>query len=182
MKKKKFNWFSLLSFVIMFVVIFATFKFVVFPIRVQGESMMNALLDQELGIMNIWQVKQNGVERFDIVVIHSKELEEDIIKRIIGLPGEDVEYKNDKLYINGKYIEEPFLDRVFAEEEKAVFDDKLFTEDFHIKLKKGEYFAMGDNRLNSMDSRVLGTFTMKDIKAKNGYIIYPFNRMGPLKE
>ena len=72
-----------------------------FFVKVQGESMMNTLLDQELGIMNIWQVKQNGVERFDIVVIHSKELEEDIIKRIIGLPGEDVEYKNDKLYING---------------------------------------------------------------------------------
>ncbi|HEY9576982.1 MAG TPA: signal peptidase I, partial [Pseudobacillus sp.] len=71
--------------------------FIIAPIVVDGESMMPTLNDGDWMIVN----KLGEPERFDIVVFHAPE-HKDYIKRVIGLPGDKVEYKDDKLYINGK--------------------------------------------------------------------------------
>ncbi|KRN50618.1 hypothetical protein IV49_GL001937 [Kandleria vitulina DSM 20405] len=137
--------------------------------------MESTLQDGEFAIMSR---DFSVIKRFDIVVLSSETLKETIIKRVIGLPGETIEYKNDKLYVNGKYVKETFLDQSFKEQKKREMESPLFTNNFKVTLKKGEYYVLGDNRLNSVDSRALGTFTIKDFKARGGIILYPFNKMG----
>ena len=87
-----------------------------------------------------------------------------IIKRIIGLPGETIEYKDNQLYVNGKKMKENYGSDI--------------TEDFSVKVGKGSYFVLGDNRTNSMDSRYFGSFKKKDIIGKTSLTIFPFSRIG----
>ena len=113
-------------------------------------------------ILDIIDYKIHGLKRFDIVVVD--EGSELIIKRVIGLPGELVEYKNNKLYINGKKVNDKYASKE--------------TEDFSILVPKGEYFVLGDNRTNSLDSRVFGTFSKDKILGKTSMTLFPFNRWG----
>ena len=80
--------------------------FIVTPVRVRGESMEKTLQNNDIMILNKMAYKFNDIKRFDIVVIDITD--EYIIKRVIGLPGEKVEYKNNKLYINGKEKKETY--------------------------------------------------------------------------
>lgn len=137
-------------------------KYLYTPIKVNGESMMKTLCDGDIMILDIIGYKKDGLKRFDIVVVD--EGNELIIKRVIGLPGESVEYKNNKLYINGRVVKDKYASNE--------------TDDFSIEVPKGEYFVLGDNRGNSMDSRVFGTFSKSDILGKTNLIIFPFNRLG----
>ena len=70
------------------------------------------------------------IHRFDIVDVRSSALKEDVIKRVVGLPGEEVSYKNDHLYINGQLVEEPFLKLPFMKKEKIKYDLTHYTKDF----------------------------------------------------
>ena len=118
-----------------------------------------------------------NLHRFDIVDVRSSALKEDVIKRVIGLPGEEISYKNDRLYINGQFVEEPFLKLPFMKKEQIQYDLTQYTKDFRIKLRHDEYFVLGDNRPMSYDSRYFGPVHIEDIRAKNGYIIYPIQHI-----
>ena len=135
------------------------------PIRVNGTSMYPTLQDKEFMILNKISLKQ-GINRFDIVVV--QENNKYIIKRVIGLPGESVMYKDSKLYINGKVIEDNY--------------SKTTTNDFdNVVLGENEYFVMGDNRAVSSDSRIIGPVNIENIKGKTNLIIFPFNKMGTVE-
>lgn len=111
------------------------------------------------------------IERFDIVIIDVPELNKYYVKRIIGMPGDKVEYKNDMLYINDQFIEEPYLDAKKSEW-------TIFTTDFLIdKVPDNEYFVLGDNRRNSKDSRSMGTISKGNILSKLFSIYYPLDEM-----
>ena len=146
--------------IILVVVLIKTF--VVSPIRVNGASMNPTLNDKDIMLLDEISYRFFDVERFDIVVV--KEEDEYLIKRVIGLPGETVEYKNDKLYIDGKYVKEDF-------KHKETFD-------FSTTLGKDEYFIMGDNRTNSTDSRVFGPISRDKIMGKTSLTILPISRFG----
>ena len=123
------------------------------------------LQDKEFMILNKISLKQ-GINRFDIVVV--QENNKYIIKRVIGLPGESVMYKDSKLYINGKVIEDNY--------------SKTTTNDFdNVVLGENEYFVMGDNRAVSSDSRIIGPVNIENIKGKTNLIIFPFNKMGTVE-
>ena len=175
MKNNKKYFYSILEMMILIVVTICVFKFVVIPVRIDGSSMENTLHDKSIALINTIAVSEKNIKRFDVVVVNSKELNEKIIKRVIGLPGETVEFKNDVLYIDGKEVEQSFLDEKYVEESKMIYNTKLFTDDFKVEVGEGEYFVMGDNSIKSMDSRVLGCFTIDDIIGDNGMIIYPFS-------
>lgn len=110
----------------------------------------------------------NKVERFDVVAFKSPdEHGQEYIKRVIGLPGDKIEYVDDQLYINGTPIEEIYLDR----EKKKLGDGEVFTKDFSLEelsgvkeVPKNKLFVLGDNRLYSRDSRNFGFVDIKAIK------------------
>lgn len=152
-------------FLIILTAIIITRIFFFSPIRVNGTSMYPTLQDKEFMILNKISLKQ-GINRFDIVVV--QENNKYIIKRVIGLPGESVMYKDSKLYINGKVIEDNY--------------SKTTTNDFdNVILGENEYFVMGDNRAVSSDSRIIGPVNIKNIKGKTNLIIFPFNKMGTVE-
>ena len=163
-KDKKFINFikELIPYVLIIIAVLLFKKYLYAPIKVNGESMMNTLHDKDIMILDIIDYKIHGLKRFDIVVVD--EGSELIIKRVIGLPGELVEYKNNKLYINGKKVNDKYAS------EK--------TEDFSVLVPKNEYFVLGDNRTNSLDSRVFGTFSKDKILGKTSMTLFPFNRWG----
>ena len=114
-----------------------------------------------------------NIRTLDIVEItdeyeQSRQIHNDkIIKRVIGLPNEQIRYTDNKLYINEKLIET-----------NLSFKD---TKDFEYVTKDGEYFVLGDNRTVSKDSRILGNFKKKDIIGKVSTRIYPLDRIGSIK-
>lgn len=95
-------------------------------------------------VVRVSKIKE--INRFDIVIAkkHDNYL---IVKRVIGLPNEKIEYKDNHLYINEKPVTESFIDLYLTK-----------TEDFTYTLKDDEYFLLGDNREYSTDSRELGAF------------------------
>lgn len=163
-KKKSYIKEFLPYFIIILVVLFIK-MFIVSPIRVNGASMNPTLKDKDIMLLDEISYRFSDIERFDIVVV--KEDDEYLIKRVIGLPGEKIEYKDNKLYINGKYKKEEFKHEV--------------TRDFAVELENGEYFIMGDNRINSTDSRVFGPVSRDEIIGKTTFTILPISRFGSKK-
>ena len=84
-------------------------------------------------------------------------------------------YSERALYINGEIVEESFLDPVYVQEAKKQYNRKHFTDNFTVSLGEDEFFVLGDNRVDSADSRILGAFSLKNIKTKKGVVVYPFN-------
>ncbi|MFV0381867.1 MAG: signal peptidase I [Breznakia sp.] len=160
-----------------FVLVFLINNLFTRHVVVEGNSMWPTLHNEEEGFTNIFSVLfLKDINRFDIVVVKGKDTNTDWIKRIIGLPGEEIVYKNDELFINGKYVEEPFLDEVYVKEVKQQ-NHGVFTENFGpIVLGEDEYFLMGDNRIVSHDSRAVGCFGIHDIESKSLFVLQPFKK------
>ena len=162
---------NILSYIIVIVIAILIKEFVFSPIKVNGTSMYPTLNDGDLMILNEIGYYLNGVERFDVVVV--KHQGERLIKRVIGMPGETVEYKDNKLYINGEYVKEEF-------QHETTHDFNLSEIDVEV-IPEGYYFVVGDNRTNSLDSRKIGLISKNEIKGKTKLVIFPFNKVGNIK-
>lgn len=179
MTKKKnevLEWIKALAIAVILAAIIRSFFFA--PIVVDGYSMMPTLHTQDRMIVNKFSYKMGDPERFDIVVFHAT-VDKDYIKRVIGLPGDHVEYKNDTLYINGEKYEEPYLD-----EYKTELIDGPLTEPFDLEsitgestVPKGHLFVMGDNRRQSKDSRHIGTIPIEEVMGKTSLVYWPFSQI-----
>lgn len=155
---------DLISYVIVIIIVLLVKQFIITPIRVNQSSMNNTLFDKDIMILDKISYRFKTINRFDIVVI--KKDKEYLIKRVIGLPGEQVEYKDNKLYINGKVIEENFNHK---DTEDYILDEKI---------PNNYYFVVGDNRPNSLDSRYFGLIKKDEILGKTNLVIFPFNHFG----
>ena len=154
---------ELLPYIIIILVVIIIRTFIFTPVVVNGPSMMNTLHNGDVMILDKIGMKLGGIKRFDIVVIQTGKTK--IIKRVIGLSGETISYKNNKLYINGKEVSDNHSNEI--------------TYDFEeVKIPDGEYYVLGDNRTDSVDSRILGTIPKNEILGHATFIIYPFNRFG----
>ncbi|WP_156289046.1 signal peptidase I [Oceanobacillus salinisoli] len=173
-----FDWLKALLFALGLAFIVRMFLFS--PIVVDGPSMLPTLHDQDQMIVNKFTYKISEPERFDIVVFHAS-AQKDFIKRVIGLPGEHVEVKDEVLYINGEPVEEPFL----REQKENMKSYQTITNDFTMEDLPGEYevipeghvLVLGDNRGNSTDSRMLGVISMDQIVGEASLIYWPLDRM-----
>ncbi|MCD9185676.1 MAG: signal peptidase I [Pyrinomonadaceae bacterium] len=151
--------------IILIIAVFILFGvFVAQPVVVEGTSMLPQLHDGERLLVNklvyykIQSVSWGHLTRGDIVVFwYPKEPDKSYVKRIIGLPGETVEVRNGRIYIDGNELNETYLD---SEHNQSLpsFAPK--------KVEEHHYFVMGDNRDNSSDSRYWGLVPEKYIYGK----------------
>lgn len=155
---------EIFSYVIVIVLVLLIKQFIVTPIRVNGSSMNNTLIDKDIMILDKISYQFSSIERFDIVVIKLEN--EYLIKRVIGLPGETLEYKDNNLYINGEIVSENFKHKETA------------NYSLNEVIPEGYYFVVGDNRGDSLDSRVIGFIKEEDILGKTSLVLFPFNRFG----
>ena len=153
-----------IPFVIIIAVVLFIKNFIVMPVQVKGDSMYPTLKDGDLMFLNKIGYSFGSINRFDIVVIDKGDTY--IIKRVIGLPNETIKYEDNVLYINGEVVEEPHL------------PEGTMTEDFYYIIPEDNYFVMGDNRKNSLDSRGLGCFESSQIRGKTSLTFFPFSRFG----
>jgi signal peptidase I len=147
--------------------------FVEQPVRVEGQSMMPKLHDQDRIFVNKfiyplreWIGDKEPIKRGDIVVLlFPDDPSKSYIKRVVGLPGEELNVENGKLYINGMQVDEPYLDSEYLSSDSMPGP---------VKVKEHHYFVMGDNRRNSSDSRYWGLVPEKYIYGKAIFRYYPF--------
>lgn len=162
---------EILSYIIIFIIVILIKKYVFSPIKVNGDSMYPTLYNGDIMILNEIGYYLNGLERFDIVVVDTND--EKIIKRVLGLPGETVKFKDNKLFINDKEIEENFEHDISHNFDLSEIGEEVIPEDY--------YFVVGDNRGSSRDSRTIGLIHKKQIMGKTNFIVYPFSRYGKVE-
>ena len=150
-------------YVLIVVVIVVIRIFIATPVKVDGDSMYNTLYDNDIVLLS----KLSSIDRFDIIVLKENDNNATIIKRVIGMPGDKVKIRNNKIYINNKIIEDEY-----AYGETSDYDE--------ITLGDDEYFVLGDNRLISKDSRYFGAIKKSDIKGKAVFRLFPFTRFGSI--
>lgn len=189
------------GFFLLFLTVFLLSRwFIWFPVTVEGHSMDPTLANKEKLIV----IKTADINRFDMVVANEVEngAKKQIVKRVIGLPGDTITYKNDKLFVNGKETKESYL----ADYQQRYQKDKLqktyaynsyfqslaqasnaFTQDtsgntnFTVKVPQGHYYLLGDDRIVSKDSRSVGTFKKETIVGEVKFRYWPFTEIGVLK-
>lgn len=167
------------------------------PVTVQGHSMDPTLQDKEKLIM----VRHTSVQRFDIVVAEESKADgskTQVVKRVIGMPGDTIAYKNDVLTVNGEETDEPYLkeylqtfrkdklqatysyDSYFQElarRSPSFTTDSNYQSEFSITVPEGEYFLIGDDRIVSKDSRHVGSFTKANIIGEIKFRWWPLNHL-----
>jgi len=164
-----------LPYLIIIIVVILIRTYLVTPVIVRGNSMSKTLENGEILILNKITYKLEDIKRFDIVVV--KDMDDDlIIKRVIGIPGDSVEYKNEKLYINNKVIEEKYTNYIM-EEFNVDSICKLTDLECNGIIPDDMYLVLGDNREVSADSRVKGLIKKKQILGKTIFRIWPLNKI-----
>ncbi|WP_270300472.1 signal peptidase I [Streptococcus infantarius] len=171
--------------------------FLIQPVSVDGHSMDPTLADGERLIV----LRTAKINRFDIVVAKEKEgsKTKEIVKRVIGLPGDTITYKDDVLYVNGKKTSEPYLDKYqkafedddlqdiysyntlfqqLAENSDAFTTAKDGSTEFTVKVPKNQYFLLGDDRIVSKDSREVGSFKKSAIIGEVKFRFWPLSKIG----
>ena len=178
---------EVIPYIIILIVVVLVRTYLITPITVVGSSMDPTLHDKQMLLLSKISYKLHDIERFDIVVI--KKENEEIIKRVIGLPGEYISYKDNKLYVNGEYIEESYnygntkdfdLDYICYIEKYKYYEKNNSFKCEYDKIPDNYYLVLGDNRGISKDSRSIGLIKKDDILGKALIRFWPINKIGSI--
>ena len=173
-------------------------SFIFEPVRVDGASMNDTLQNGDIMFVSKWdynsvwlcfpwqsnESKENAPRlatgfgkpnRFDVVVCRYPDRgDTNFVKRVIGLPGDELYIKEGYLYVNGEKYDEAYINdayRVAGGSNGWAFYDEASP----YEVPEGEYFVMGDHRNNSNDSRAQGTITRDMIIGHVRFVFFPFN-------
>jgi signal peptidase I len=159
--------------IVAFVLVFGFIRpFVVKSFWIPSESMVPTLEVGDRLFVNRFVYRFNEPARGDIVVFDSPESEDELIKRVVAVPGDRVRVANGVLKLNGEFQEEPYVRPQFP-------DGSVYGP---TKVPEGEVFVMGDNRGNSRDSRFIGTIPIESIQGEAFFRFWPPSRIGILGE
>lgn len=167
------------QYIIMFILVIITAVYIVSFNQVVGPSMNPTLKDGDITILFKLKYKIFNVKRGDIVSLKTGE-ERNFAKRIIGLPGEKIHFKDNVLYINDKSYKEEYLPNGVVTNDFSLIDipyDKKVTNEPYVIIPKGMYLVLGDNRTNSTDSRDIGLVKKEDISGQIVFRIFPFQNI-----
>ena len=145
--------------------------FIYQPVKVEGTSMMPGLTDQERIFINKYEYKigSGQIQRLDLVVFHFPlDPSQSYIKRVVGLPGDEVEIVDGDVYVNGQMLEETYV--------PAEYHDHVTVK--RQTVPKGRYFVLGDHRSSSNDSRTWGFVERGLIYGKAVFVYWPLDKMG----
>ncbi len=146
-------------------------------LEVTGDSMYPNFHDKEQIIAEKMSVNVNSLKRGDIVIFkHPFEKDRLLIKRLIGLPEENLALKDGGIYINGEKLNEPYLSA-----DVKTKGQRILEEGPEYKVPKNSYVVMGDNRTESTDSREWGYVKKELIVGKGILVYYPLNRIRFIK-
>ena len=148
--------------------------FIYQPVKVEGTSMMPGLTNEERIFINKYEYKLGvgTIDRGDLVVFHFPlDHRQSYIKRIVGLPGDEVEIDDGVVFVNGKKLDEPYVPDDYRD---------------HLSLPKdrvpaGSYFVLGDHRNSSNDSRMWGYVSRPEIYGKAVFVYWPLDKIGRVR-
>jgi signal peptidase I len=142
------------------------------PVRVEGTSMLPNLEDQDRLFIDKFAFRVGEIHRGDVVVFrYPRDETKNYIKRVVGLPGDEVEIDHGRVYVNGRLLHEPYVPTRFADDRSAAA----------IKIPAGEYFVLGDHRNISSDSREFGPVDRSLIYGKAAFVYWPFDQAGVVR-
>lgn len=172
-KREVFSWIKTIA--IAFIIAFLIKSFIFRPVYVVGASMEPTLSNGQVLLMWKLDYKIGDPDRGDIVVIKEDQDKLDhksLIKRVVGLPGETLEIRNGKVYINDEELSPDYV--------SVDTNGNGLTK---VEIPEGMYFVMGDNRSNSRDSRdsTVGLISRDNIEGKVGLRLWPFDSIGTFK-
>lgn len=150
---------------------------------IPSASMRPTLREQDRVVVNKVSYSVHDVHRKDIVVFERPPgvdpKNKDLIKRVIGLPGETVSLREGRVLINGQALDEPYT-APGSRSDPLHFSDCRVDLSKPLVIPKGDVFVMGDNRLQSLDSRCFGPIPTKLIVGRAFVRVWPFSRLGTL--
>ncbi len=163
--QEKVNWkrfvFDTIETLVLAVALFLAINAVSARVRVDGFSMYPTLEDGEFVLVNKLSYRFGEVKRGDIIVFHfPMNPQEELIKRVIGLPGDRVTVQDHQVYVNGQALNEPYLAQT------PLYQGEWTVTD-------GHYFVLGDNRNNSNDSKDWGLLPAENVIGKAILIYWP---------
>jgi len=143
------------------------------PVKVEGTSMAPLISDQERIFINKLVYKFEPISRGDVVVFwYPNDRTKSFIKRVVGLPGETVEVRQGRVYVNGRSLDEPYI-------LPAYLDTNNYPA---FRVPRQQYFVMGDHRDSSNDSRMFGPVPAEYIYGKAVFAYWPMDHFGSLSD
>jgi signal peptidase I len=155
----------ILSVLLAFIVIVFLYQ----PVQVEGTSMMPRLENHERIFINKFLYRFRPIERGDVVVFrYPLDTSKSYIKRVIGLPGDDVSIRDGRVLVNGRPLREPYVLPSYVDEQNFA----------PVHVEPNHYYVLGDHRTSSNDSREWGTVDRQYVYGKAVFVYWPLGQFG----
>lgn len=142
------------------------------PVRVEGTSMLPNLEDEDRLFINKLAFRVGEIQRGDVVVfLYPRDQSKSYIKRVIGLPGDAVRIDHGNVFVNNRYVREPYVPARFT-------DDRTTPM---MRLGPDQYFVLGDHRNVASDSRDFGPVARNLIYGKASFVYWPMDQAGVVR-